>query len=437
MIRIRYPSRISYAWVVVALCVVTTIPAAFTYAGMGVLFPFIQKELDISRAQIGLISSGMFVGGAATVLFAGWLIDVVGVRRLQTAILIGMAVALALFSQVHSLLQAILAAVLIGVSPSATLPAHAKAIMDWATRGTRGVAMGLRESSLQVGGIIAALLFTYLAVNFGWRSAVVFLAVVALASGILFFGVYRDKPSEDPGPETSGTRGDGGKQAVKDRDYSLVAFLSAAFMVAKDRNLLLVSLFGGFFSGVYTVLLTYLVLYFREELEMSAGVAGGLLALAMAGGGVSRVGWGLVSDLLLHGRRIGPLALVGVLSVICFALMALLPSDAPLGLVSVLVLAVGITAMGWSGLITVLIAELAGPAAMGTAMGFAALIMQLGSFGVAPVFGLVVDRTDSYNIAWWMTAGIAGGGTLLLAFLKPVAHTSGRQIPKVQTLGDK
>lgn len=428
MTRSRYLSGISYGWVVVALCVVTTIPAAFTYTGMGVLFPFIQEELDINRTQIGLISSGMFVGGAATVLFAGWLIDVVGVRRLQTVILIGMAVALALFSQVHSLLQAVLAAVLIGVSPSATLPAQVKAIMDWSTRRTRGVAMGIRESSLQIGGIIAALLFTYLAVNFGWRSAVVFLSVVAMASGILFFGVYRDKPSMD----SRGEQDDEPGEAVVDRDFSLVAFLSAAFSVAKNRNLLLVALFGASLSGVYTVLLTYLVLFLREDQEFSAGTAGGLLALAMAGGGLSRVGWGLVSDLLLHGRRIGPLALVGVLSVVCLAFMALLPSGASLGLVAVLVLAVGITAMGWSGLLTVLIAELSGPAAMGTAMGFTGLLWQLGSFGITPLFGLVVDRTGSYSIGWWMTAAVAGGGTLLLAFLKPGAHSSFHQVPTVK-----
>ncbi len=428
MTRSRYLSGISYGWVVVALCVVTTIPAAFTYTGMGVLFPFIQEELDINRTQIGLISSGMFVGGAATVLFAGWLIDVVGVRRLQTVMLIGMAVALALFSQVHSLLQAVLAAVLIGVSPSATLPAQVKAIMDWSTRRTRGVAMGIRESSLQIGGIIAALLFTYLAVNFGWRSAVVFLSVVAMASSILFFGVYRDKPSMD----SRGEQDDEPGEAVVDRDFSLVAFLSAAFSVAKNRNLLLVALFGASLSGVYTVLLTYLVLFLREDQEFSAGTAGGLLALAMAGGGLSRVGWGLVSDLLLHGRRIGPLALAGVLSVVCLAFMALLPSGASLGLVAVLVLAVGITAMGWSGLLTVLIAELSGPAAMGTAMGFTGLLWQLGSFGIAPLFGLVVDRTGSYSIGWWMTAAVAGGGTLLLAFLKPGAHSSFHQVPTVK-----
>ena len=159
MIRIRYLSAVPYGWVVVALCVMATIPAAFTYTGMGVLFPFIQEELEINRAQIGLISSGMFAGGIATILLVGWLVDVVGVRRLQSVGLLGMALALLLFSQIDSLLYGVLAAVLIGITPSASYPAQNKAIMEWVRQRTRGLAMGIREASLQVGrdGSCAAL----------------------------------------------------------------------------------------------------------------------------------------------------------------------------------------------------------------------------------------------------------------------------------------
>ena len=435
MIRIRYLSAVPYGWVVVALCVMATIPAAFTYTGMGVLFPFIQEELEINRAQIGLIPSGMFAGGIATILLVGWLVDVVGVRRLQSVGLLGMALALLLFSQIDSLLYGVLAAVLIGITPSASYPAQNKAIMEWVRQRTRGLAMGIREASLQVGGMVAALLLTYLAVTFGWRSAVMTLAVITVVSGILFLAFYRDKPGSNPHHQQEIKSGGKPPPMSQNRDLSLVSFLSATLSVAKDRNILLVSSLGATLSGGYTVLVTYLVLFLREDQEMSAGAAGGLLAVAMAGGAVSRVGWGLVSDRMLGGRRVGPLAIVGALSVLSFALMALIPSSASLGLVSATVFFVGITAMGWSGLLTVLIAELAVPAVTGTAIGFAGLLMGVGAFGITPVFGLVVDRTGSYHVAWWLMAALTGGGTLLLALLSRGALTSGRHDPTVRGHG--
>ena len=39
---------------------------------------------------------------------------------------------------------------------------------------------------------------------------------------------------------------------------------------------------------------------------------------------------------------------------------------------------------------------------------------------VAPLFGLVVDQTGSYDMGWWMLVGIAGTGTLVLGFLRPL-----------------
>ena len=236
MIRIRYLSAVPYGWVVVALCVMATIPAAFTYTGMVVLFPFIQEELEINRAQIGLISSGMFAGGIATILLVGWLVDVVGVRRLQSVGLLGMALALLLFSQIDSLLYGVLAAVLIGITPSASYPAQNKAIMEWVRQRTRGLAMGIREASLQVGGMVAALLLMYLAVTFGWRSAVMTLAVITVVSGILFLAFYRDKPGSNPHHQQEIKSGGKPPPMSQNRDLSLVSFLSATLSVAKDRK---------------------------------------------------------------------------------------------------------------------------------------------------------------------------------------------------------
>ena len=396
---IRALREITYPQVVVALCLAAIVPFAMFRWGLGTLYPFIQEELDTSRAELGLITSGMFAGGVATALLIGWLADVIGARRMQTMALAWAAASVLLFSQIQSPLHGLLLGILIGVAFSSVGPSYIKAIMDWVTPQTRGLSIGIAEASIPASGIVAAVLVSILAVSFGWRSTVMVLAFMIAISSAVFFTFYRDKPRTNAlGEKMSQPRG-------------------RVFLVAKNRRISLAALVCGTFTSTQSVVVTYFVLFLREHVGISPVVAGSFLAVAMAGGAVGRVGWGLLSDSWLGGRRVVALAIVGMLCGVSMVFMAWLPSDANLVLVAALAFMLGSTAMGWSGAWVVLVAELAGPALTGTAMGFSATICQVGALAITPLFGLVVDRNDSYDLAWWMMAGVAGTGTLLLALL--------------------
>ena len=404
--RISALAAIPYPWVVVGLCVMTVIPYALFRWGLGVLFPFIQDDLGTSRAELGLIVSGMFFGSSATALLVGWLVDVMGARRLQTAALVVATVGVLLFSQIQAPVQGVLLGILMGGAHSSVGPAFSKAIIDWVTPQSRGLALGIAEASIPLSGIIAAVLISFLAVSFGWRSAVMILALLIAVSSVLFFTLYRDRP---------GGLMDAPKQGRSDGRLRLVA---------KNRDIWVVAFYSLAITAVQSVLVAYLVLFLREFLDMSTVVAGACLAVAMAGGTVGRVGWGLVSDLLLNGRRALTLAIVGVVTTASMALLAWLPSDAPLLLVLAVSFVVGLNIIGWSGVRAVFVAELAGPALTGTAIGFSNTILMTGAFAFTPLFGLIVDRTGSYDTAWWMMAGVGFAGTATLAFLRPQARRS-------------
>ena len=325
-----------------------------------------------------------------------------GARRLETAALVVGAVGILLFSQMQSVLQGFLLSAVIGIAISASLPAYIKAIMDWVAPRNRGLAIGIAEASLPVGGIIAAGLFTSLALTSSWRIALIVLAVIVALSSMLFFAFYRDKP------HSADTQAD-----VGNRLSGRVA------LVAKNRDIWLVSIFGAAISSLMFVFLSFLILFLKEELGMSAAKAGGMMAIALGGGAVGRVAWGLASDLPLRGRRAMAISLVGVMAVLSTLALTWLPSDTPIVVVIVVVFVVGSNILGWTGLWSLLLAELAGPDLTGTAIGFAAMVMRVGAFGFTPLFGLIVDRTGSYDMGWWLMAGVAGMGTLMMAFLRP------------------
>ena len=396
----RILPAIPYPGVVLALCVTATFSLALLSQGMGVLFPFIQEALDTSRAQIGLIASGQFIGTACTVLFAGWMADVIGVRRMRTVSLLGVAVGLLLLSQIQSVVQGMLAAALVGAAISGNGPSNAKAIMDWVAPRVRAMAMGVSEATIPVSGIIAALVLTFLAVTFGWRLALMVIAVIIASSGLFFFTFYKDKP---------------GSYARADKTVNP---LGKVPQVLRNRRIWLAASAGTTIGVMHLILIAYLVLYLKDDLAMSAGEAGGLLAALMAGGAVGRLSCGMASDLLLGGSRVGLLIIVSMMTVVSMALMALLPAATPLPLVAALVFVVGAITLGRSSVYVVLMAELAGPELTGTTMGLNATVSYASGIAITPIFGLIADQTGTYALSWWMMAAYSGLGVVLLAFVR-------------------
>ena len=383
----------------------------FSMTGIGVMFPFIQEDLDTTLAELGLIMSMILVGATVPGLLAGWMADVMGVRRLQTVSRIGVAAATIAFSRIASLPQGLWLGVIVGVANGPSYANVTKAISDWVPPRTRGLAMGIEQSSIPLSGIMVALLLTSLALAYDWRGALVIAGAVVAVSTVFFFAVYRDKPA--PGESREGQPRSGGRIGL----------------VVKDRGMWLACLFGAAFQGFQPVVTSYLILFVRDDLGMSAVASSGLLGVSMAGGTAGRIAWGLASD-VMRGGRVVTLLMVSVTSGLSMLVLVWMPSDTPLGLVLVIVFLMGATCLASPGLFAVLVAEQAGPGLTGTAMGFAITITNLGGFAVAPVFGYIVDETGSYANGWLMMVGLAAVATAFLVPLLPgaLAKRGGRPL---------
>ena len=394
--RISILAGIPYPQLVVVLALLGGTASAFTVQGMPVLYPFIQEDFGATHAQLGLITFGLVISGTGTVLLMGWLADWLGVRKLLVVTILVMASGILLFSQIQSLIQGVLLALIIGVAGSATAPASSKAIMDWVTPRVRGLSMGIKETSVPISGITAAALLPFLAVTFSWRGAVVFLALIMATTSVIFAAFYRDKPSNPTAEKKSG-------------------LISSIALVARNRNMWLTSFSRGSLQTLQLTFVAYLILFLIEEQGKSEAVAASFLAIAWAGSAVGRVFWGLASD-LVGGRRTAVLALVGVIAMLSMALMTWLPPDASPAVVALIVAMVGASALAWAGLYDALIVELAGQGLTGTSIGFAGIVSRVAALA-PPLFGLIVDRTGSYDRGWWMLAGFASLSALLMAFV--------------------
>ena len=148
-----------------------------------------------------------------------------------------------------------------------------------------------------------------------------------------------------------------------------------------------------------------------------------MLGLAHTGGILGRVGFGILSDRALGGRRLVVLLGAGVVSgVLCLATGALAPG-APVSWLVLVALGFGIAGIGWNGVHHTLVAELAGRESAATAVGLCLAVSSLGVIAGAPVVGTLADRLGGYGAGWIGLAGAMGLAVLLLLGVRePVAR---------------
>ncbi|MBM4315142.1 MAG: MFS transporter [Deltaproteobacteria bacterium] len=187
--------------------------------------------------------------------------------------------------------------------------------------------------------------------------------------------------------------------------------------MAGQRDMLVLGGIGFCFMASQFCFSTYLILFLTREMKYPIVVAGRYFALAFFIGAVSRVLWSLASDYLLAGRRKGVLlviALVLFFSSMALGMISFFPTLSPL--LSAAILAFGISGIGWNAIFLTIVGEAVDGDSIGLATGVSYFFGFLGSVVVPPLFGLMVDRTETYGFAWLFLTLCAGAILVLLNF---------------------
>lgn len=386
-------------WTALTLITLAHGLGSFSTLAVAPLSPFLLESLRLSRTQAGLFLPAIYLGGVLMSLPAGWATDRLGVRLalLGGQALTGAMVGLAALSRDLPSLLALL--VVGGFGWSVLNPTTGKAILEWFPPPERGLAMGIKQTGLTLGGMGAALLLPPLTVVWGWRWALAGAAGASLLSAVLVAVAYRTPPGRRAAP------------AERPRLAEVGAFFGRP-------GLLVLFGCGLALSMVQSSVLAYLVLYAKEALAMPVVKAGQLLALAQAGGAAGRVGWGIASDRVFGGRRRPGLiltALIGAGAYVLFSQGGLAGGSAAL-----LASLAGAGAFGWVGLYLALVAEVGGARYTGLLTGVAVAFAWTGVLVGPPIFGLILDATGSYRLPWLLLAAEALGVAAALASLKPL-----------------
>ena len=388
-----------YPWIVLLASTLVQTAVSFGNQAISPLAPFLVDDLGLARTDVGLLLTATYVGATLVLVVAGSLSDRFGVRALFLYGMIGAGVPLALASIAPNYVWLLVPLALFGIGNGFALPPTTRAIVEWFPTRNRGLAMGIKQTGVALAGMICGLTVPLLGQAFGWRGAIGILGVLTVVSGVLAWLAYRDRPDHATGAARAKRPGFG--------------------TVLGNRNLLLLGGVTLLLAGVQLSLVGFLVLFLKERVGMSVADAGRMLALAQGGGIVGRIGWGIVSDTFLGGRRKPVMMLIGLLAMVSSLVLALTGPGTPLAAIMATLVVAGVSSVGWNGINMTFVAELAGRQASATAAGMNLTASYLGIMILPPMFGLLVDLTGSYTSAFQVGAAASLASIVLVALIRP------------------
>ncbi len=374
----------SYRWTILAAGVVAQAAFSAILLGLPAIAPAIRDRYDLSLTEVGVVLAALNFGSLATLLLWGIVADRIGERAV---ILLGQAgtagamVGAAYASTFGHLVAALSIAGALGAGVNA---ASGRAVMAWFSEDERGLALGIRQTAVPLGGAIAAGALPALNAHISMRAAFEGLAAGCLLAALVGAVLLRTEAADE---------------------HSMLA------RPLRDRRVWRICIASTFYVTTQISLLGFFVLFLHDRRGVSTAVAAGSFAVTQILGGAARIAAGRWSD-RLH-ARIVPLRWVALGLAATVAVTTALLEASIWVLVPALVLA-GTLGLSWNGLSFTAAAESAGRARSGAAIGLQQTFLSAGAI-VAPIgFGEIVHH-GSWRLAFAVAAASPLVGYVLLS----------------------
>jgi sugar phosphate permease len=346
--------------------------ASFSTASVGLpaLAPAIRSHYRISLEETGVVLAAIGIGMLFTLLPWGLLADRLDERWVIVTGLVGAGVSFggaAESSGLGALVGALIAAGALGASVNA---ASGRAIMSWFPADELGLALGIRQTAIPIGGALGAAVLPILG---GTRPAFYALGGASIAGAVVAATFMRgSKPRCETPESVSDTR------------------LAFKWLLGGGTALYLTS---------QIAITGFVVLFLHEHRHVSTHSAAAVLATINLLAIAARVGAGRASDRLR--TRLRPLRAIGVALAVTTAAVAAL-TDAPLAALVPAFVVSGVLSMAWNGLAFAAAAEAAGASRTGAALGFQQTLLGVVVAGAPPLFAVIAD--SSWRLAFALAA---------------------------------
>lgn len=189
--------RLHYGWIAAGLTFITLLVAAGIRSAPGVMMVPLEAEFGWSRATISAAISVNLVLYGLMAPFAAAVMDRIGVRRTMALALAVLAVGVAATTLMRTPWHMVLlwGIVVGGGSGTIALVLGATVVTRWFD-AHRGTVMGLLSAATATGQLIFLPQMALLVEHFGWREAVLLIAVAAAVLAPVIWLFMRDRPAD-------------------------------------------------------------------------------------------------------------------------------------------------------------------------------------------------------------------------------------------------
>ena len=373
------------------------------------LFPFMQEDMELSNADLGIIVSALAVTWAISGWVFSFLSDFIGSKR---KILLPATLIFSICSFLSGLATSFWSLIVVrgamGLAEGPVQPIAQATVLAESTPSRRGFNAGFLQSSLGLlGATLTPIIVTAIAVKYSWHGAFYLVGVPGLIMFIVLAAYMREpkKTEEEKAkPKTKLTREE---------------YLS----VYKNRNTLLCTLISAVFMTWLFVFTTFAPVYLT-----SIGYTAGEMGLIMAAIGFGSFIWGFVGPTISD--KIGRKPTLIVFSLIaCLSPLVLAFIHGSLATMMILGFLTAVGQACFPLFMAIIPGESMPAALVASAISVTQLVGELVGGCIAPILaGIAADMWGLEAPLWIAFAGALVGG--LIAF--GIKETAPIKLKKVE-----
>ncbi|MGE6596720.1 MFS transporter [Bacillus proteolyticus] len=365
----------SNKWIMLTLATVAQASATLITYGVGVLALFWKQKYALSNMQVGLLISAVNIGPLFCMLFVGRLLDRYSERILIGASTVLLGGALLLAHIAREFMGLLFVLLLIGTFYSVSQPGGSKVILKWFPKEMRGLAMGIRQAGIPIGGALAGVTIPLLTLKFSLSYTINVIATICIVGGLLFFIFYKESI---PREHTS-------------REYVRLSFWMQLKKVICKKELYPIFITGICMISLQMILVGHFMKFLTVEKSITPILAGKVFSIMLFAGMIGRIILATISDTYYKGNRRTPLFICVCISFFLTLVVVMSIHTMRLGALFVVSGLLGFFAIGWFSLFMVEAAESASEESVGLTVSFALTLNQIAIIFAPALFGYIVD----------------------------------------------
>jgi ACS family hexuronate transporter-like MFS transporter len=379
-------------WTIVALIFFATTINYIDRQVIGILAPYLQKEIGWNEIEYGYIVTAFTAAYAIGLLLIGRIIDLVGTKKGYASVLTGWSFAAIGHALASSALGFGVARFALGLFEAGNFPAAIKTVAEWFPKKERALATGIFNAGSNVGAVVAPLVVPWLVLTWGWQEAFIFTGAVGLIWLFFWFLLY-EKPERHKKlsqTELDYIQSDPADTQEKIPWKELFKYRGTwAFAIGKLLT-----------DPAWWFYLYWIPSFLNKNYNVTLDKIGLPLIIIYVMADVGSIGGGwLSSSFIKHGWSINKGRKTAMLICALIVVPIMFASAASYEWIAVALLSLATAAhQGWSANLFTLVSDIFPRKAVASVVGLGGTFGAIGGMFIATAAGFILEYTGSYMI---------------------------------------